>query len=166
MKGKEVHHLCGNNKCCNPCHLQLVTSRLHRGLHSQLPHEKIDRQRLFREILKDWRDCEDFNILLSKYELPQKLTENIILKKTKVDDFWWYAILILSTSTATHYSILSEGKCSFNPYFFGFWFLLLWSIFPLDSESIWDLLRFNQCSPPSGLTRKDFTTGEQLGRNK
>lgn len=86
MKGKEVHHLCGSNSCCNPYHLQLVTARLHRGIHSQLPHEKIDRQRLFREILKDWKSCDDLYKLIDKYELPQKLIENIILKKTKAED--------------------------------------------------------------------------------
>ncbi len=86
MKEKEVHHLCGNNICCNPYHLLLVTARQHRGIHSQLPHENIDRQRLFREILKDWKVCEDLNVLIDKYNLPQKLIENIILKKTKAED--------------------------------------------------------------------------------
>ena len=87
VAGKEVHHLCGNSSCCNPYHLQLVTARLHRGIHSLLPHEKIDRQRLFRVILKDWKACEDLNILTNKYGLPQNLIEKIILKKIKADDF-------------------------------------------------------------------------------
>jgi len=87
IKGKEVHHLCGNKSCCNPYHLQLVTARLHRGIHSKLPHEKIDRLKLFRVILKDWKACEDLSILIKKYDLPQKLIENIILKKTKAEDF-------------------------------------------------------------------------------
>jgi hypothetical protein len=87
IKEKEVHHLCGNNNCCNPFHLQLVTARLHRGIHSLLPHEKIDRQRLFKVILKDWKTCEGLSILTNKYGLPLNLIEKIILKKIKADDF-------------------------------------------------------------------------------
>jgi len=35
--------------------------------------KKLIGRDLFRGILKDWRDCEDFYILLGNYELPQKL---------------------------------------------------------------------------------------------
>jgi HNH endonuclease len=41
--GKELHHVCGNRRCCNPEHLMMVTHNEHMALHPNGPFTKKDR---------------------------------------------------------------------------------------------------------------------------
>lgn len=48
--GWSLHHVCGNRRCVNPAHLQIVSRRRHARIEAQLraPLDELDRQKIRR----------------------------------------------------------------------------------------------------------------------